>query len=128
MVRIRTDPYATATPVSPLSTRDRIYVVATLVPAVARKMTADTVVMARMKLYAVAETMVDRSRGKRTDRRVLKLPARCRTDASSRLVEIWLSADIPPRMPTGMARIAMVMIRMIAVPVSSTGGILTARM
>ena len=128
MVRMRTDPYATATPVSPLSTRDRIYVVATLVPAVARKMTADTVVMARMKLYAVAETMVDRSRGKRTDRRVLKLPARCRADASSRLVEIWLSADIPPRMPTGMARIAMVMIRMIAVPVSSTGGILKARM
>ncbi len=128
MVNIRTDPYATATPVSPLSTRDKIYVVATLVPAVARKITAETVVMERIKLYAMEEMMVGRKIGKRTDRMVFRLPARCNKDASSKLVDIWLNADMPPRMPTGIARMAIVMIRMIAVPVSSTGGVLKAKM
>ena len=37
-------------------------------------------------------------------------------------------ADMPPRMPTGMARMAIVMMRMMAVPVSSTGGVLKAKM
>ena len=77
-----------ATPVSPLSTRDRMYVVATLVPAVAKKITAETVVMERMKLYAMEEMMVGRKIGTRTDRMVFKLPARCNKDASSRLVDI----------------------------------------
>ncbi len=82
--------------------------------------------MERIKLYAVDEMIVDRSSGNRTDLIVLKVPARCRSEASSRLVEIWLSADIPPRIPTGMARMAMVMMSIIAVPVSSIGAVLKA--
>ena len=71
--------------------------------------------------------MVERISGISTERMVLKLLARCRTDASSRLSEIWLKADIPPRIPTGIALIAMVMIKITAVPVNSTGGVLNAR-
>jgi hypothetical protein len=74
------------------------------------------------------DTIVDFNSGRRTERMVRRLPARCSRDASSKLVEIWLRADMPPLMPTGMARMAIVIIRMAAVPVNSMGAVLKARM
>ena len=63
-----------------------------------------------------------------TRRRVVKPRAPSVTDASSRLLSIWLIDAMPARTPTGMLRKTKHTMRTIPVPVISIGGTLNARM
>ena len=96
--------------------------------AVTRKMTADTAVMARTKLYTIAATSAGRSSGSTTRRMVVKVRAPRVREASSSDLSIWLNVAIPARTPTGMLRKTKQMTRITPVPVSSIGGTLNARM
>src|SRR5678815_1710801 len=91
-------------------------------------MTADTVVIARTKLYTSAATTAGLRSGRSTVRSTVKPRAPSVTDASSRLLSIWVIDAIPARTPTGMLRKMLQTIRIIAVPVISMGGTLKARM
>ena len=72
--------------------------------------------------------MAGRSRGSTTRRRVVAERAPSVSDASSRLLSIWLRAAMPARTPTGMLRNTKHMTRTKPVPVISIGGTLKARM
>src|SRR6478609_4235115 len=105
-----------------------MYVVAHSYCADTRKITADTVVIARTKLYTSAATTAGFSSGSSTVRSTVKPRAPSVTDASSRLLSIWVIDAMPARTPTGMLRKMLQTTRMIAVPVISMGGTLNARM
>src|SRR6187431_1683207 len=105
-----------------------MYVVAHSYCAETRKMTADTVVIARTKLYTSAATIAGFKSGSSTRRNVVRPPAPSVADASSRLEEICAIDAMPARTPTGMLRKTLHATRINAVPVISTGGTLKARM
>ena len=66
------------------------------------------------------------SSGRTTRRTVRRLAARRVSEASSRLLSIWLIAATPLRTPTGMLRKTKQATRIRAVPVISMGGRLKA--
>ena len=102
--------------------------VASSFSAVTRKITADTVVMLRTKLYTNAATRAGLSSGSTTRRSVVAVPARSMVLASSRLLSICLKLAVPARTPTGRLRNTKHNTMISPVPVSSKGGTLKARM
>src|SRR5450755_3569989 len=105
-----------------------MYVVAHSYSAETRKMIAETVVIARTKLYTSAATIAGLSSGSRMRLSVVSPRAPSVAEASSRLLSICDMAAMPARTPTGMLRNTLHRMSTSAVPVISIGGTLKARM
>src|SRR5437763_8320076 len=104
-----------------------MYVVAHSYSADTRKMIAETVVIARTKLYTSAATTAGLRSGSNTVRKTVNPRAPSVVEASSRLLSICVIAAIPARTPTGMLRKMLQTTSTSAVPVISIGGTLNAR-
>src|SRR5689334_21172234 len=103
-------------------TVDRLYL------AVARKITALTAVIARVKLKTSVTRIAERRSGTTTRVSVRSVEARSVADASSSVRSICASAATPERTPTGMLRNTKHSTRIAMPPVNSSGATLNATM
>src|SRR6185437_6990409 len=128
MNAISTVEYTIASGYSPASTRLMMYTVDRLYFAVARKITALTAVIARVKLNTIVTRIAERSSGMTMRVSVRHVDARSVDDASSSVLSTCASAATPERTPTGMLRNTKHSTRIAMPPVNSSGATLKATM